>query len=57
MKDTENIRVYIDVQNGKTICICKRDKKLCDKDCEEDTVTRDKFRGWYSTFHRDQYGK
>ena len=57
MKEYERIPVYVDIQNGETKCICKHEEKLCDKDCEKDVVTRDKFEGWYSTFHRDEYGR
>ncbi len=57
METKETIKVYIDVQNGKTVCICKRSKKRCKKKCEPDVVERDKFAGWESTFRRDRYGK
>lgn len=57
METRETIKVYIDVQNGKTVCICKRSKKGCSKNCESDVVERDKFAGWQSTFHRNRYGK
>lgn len=57
METAEKIPVYVDIENGKTVCICRRDKKLCGKRCEKDVVKRDKFEGWYSTFHRDVYGK
>lgn len=57
MKPEEKIDVYIDIKHGETVCICKRSKKMCNKDCETDTVTRDRFEGWYSTLYRNQYGK
>lgn len=57
MEKKEKIRVYIDFRNGKTVCICKRSKKGCDKNCIPDIVERDKFYGWEDTFHRNRYGK
>lgn len=57
MAPKEQIKVFVDVVNGKTVCICKRDAKGCNKRCEKDVVTRDKFAGWEDTFHRDRYGK
>ena len=42
----ERIEVYIDVKNGKTVCICKRNRKGCKKKCLPDVVERDKFEGW-----------
>ena len=57
METKEKIKVYIDVQDGKTVCICKRSKKRCGKNCEPDVVERDKCAEWQSTFHRDRYGK
>ena len=41
----ERIEVYIDVKNGKTVCICKRNRKGCKKKCLPDVVERDKFEG------------
>lgn len=57
METKEKIKVYIDVQNGKTVCICKRSKKRCGKNCEPDVVERDKYAGWESTFKWNRYGK
>lgn len=57
MRTEERIPVYVEIVNGETVCICKRSKKLCGRKCEKDVVTRDKFDGWYETFHRDEYGK
>ena len=31
METKEKIKVYIDIQNGKTVCICKRNHKGCGK--------------------------
>ena len=53
----ERIEVYIDVKNGKTVCICKRNRKGCKKKCLPDVVERDKFEGWEPTFRRNRYGK
>ena len=57
MEKVEKIKVYINFRNGKTVCICKRNKKGCNKNCTPDIVDRDKFAGWESTFHRNRYGK
>ena len=53
----EYIKVWIDYKNGQTVCVCKRDHKLCDKQCIPDVVERDKFRGWQKTMKQDKYGK
>ena len=57
MEKVEKIKVYINFRNGKTVCICKSNKKGCRKNCIPDIVERDKFAGWESTFHRNRYGK
>ena len=57
MQSKELIKVYIDYRNGKTMCICKRSHKLCDKHCVTDVVERDKFRGWQKAFKVDRYGE
>lgn len=57
MKQKETIKVFIDYQDGKTVCICKRSKKGCKKNCLPEIVERDKYRGWRRTFHVDKYGK
>lgn len=57
MGNKEKIKVYIDWQDGKTVCICKRSKKMCNKKCEPDVVERDKFYGWEETFKQNRYGK
>ena len=55
MKKNELIKVYIDYQDGKTVCICKRSNKGCDKHCQKDIVERDKFRGWQGVMS-NRYG-
>ena len=55
MKKSELIKVYIDYQDGKTVCICKRSNKGCDKHCQKDIVERDKFRGWQGVMN-NRYG-
>lgn len=57
MKEKETIKVFVDIKDGKTVCICKRSKKRCGKNCQPDVVERDKFRGWESTMKRDRFGK
>lgn len=53
----EYVKVYIDFENGRTACICKRDNKGCSKHCTPDVVERDKYRGWEDTFRVNKYGK
>ena len=31
MEEKEKIKVFVDVQNGKTVCICRRSNKKCGK--------------------------
>ena len=57
MEEKERIKVYVDVKDGKTVCICKRSNKGCNKKCEPDVVERDRYAGWQSNFHRNRYGK
>lgn len=57
MEQKEKIEVYVNIQDGRTVCICKRSCKGCDKRCESDVVERDRFSEWKSTFRRDRYGK
>ncbi len=57
MRETESIKVYIDCKDGKTVCICKRDKKRCGKACQKEIVERDRFAEWQSTMKRNRYGK
>lgn len=51
------IEVYIRCKKGKTLCICPRNDKRCNRNCEKDVVERDRFAGWYNSFRRDRYGK
>ena len=46
MQEQEKIPVWVQIVNGKTVCICHRGRKGCKKPCEKDVVTRDKFAGW-----------
>lgn len=57
MELKEKIKVYVDVRDGKTICICERKRKGCGKRCEPDIVERDRYAGWKETFRRNRYGK
>ena len=57
MELSERIPVYVYYRNGRTVCICKRDNKRCDRECAEDIVERDKFRDWEETMNRDKYGR
>jgi hypothetical protein len=58
MRDKERIKVFVRIENGRTVCICKRDRKRCKrKGCSPEVVERDRFAGWEGTFCRDRYGK
>ena len=57
METRERIEVYADIQNGKTVCICPRCDKRCEKPCEPEVVERDRYDGWEKTFARDRYGR
>ena len=53
----EYIKVFVRYENGKTICICKRESKRCSRKCTPEIVERDKYRNWKDTFYQDKYGK
>lgn len=57
MEEKEKIKVFVDVEDGKTVCICRRSNKKCGKECEPDVVERDRFADWESAFHRNRYGR
>lgn len=57
MQDKERIKVYVDVVKGETVCMCMKKRKRCDRECSEDVVVRDRFKGWESTMKRNKYGK
>jgi hypothetical protein len=57
MQEQEKIPVWVQIVNGKTVCICHRGRKGCKKPCEKDVVTRDKFAGWQSVMRRDRFGR
>lgn len=57
MEEKEKIKVFVDIHNGRTVCICQREHKRCNKRCEKDVVERDKFSEWQDTFRRNRYGK
>lgn len=54
---TERIKVYANIVDGKTVCICHAGKKGCAKKCPREIVTRDKYYGWEKTFRRNKYGE
>lgn len=56
MEEVEKIKVFVNVEHGKTVCICKRSNKNCGKNCQPDVVDRDRFAGWQSVFRRNKYG-
>ena len=53
----EKVKVYINIQHGKTVCVCHYSKKRCGMPCTVDVLERDKFAGWEKTMRRDKYGK
>ena len=55
METKEKIEVFIDIENGNTVCICKRTRKGCKKFCEAAVVERDKYIGWEKTFRQNRY--
>ena len=55
--DYERIPVYILFEKGRAVCVCHAGRKLCRRQCQRDTVTRDKFEGWRETLYRNRYGK
>ena len=57
MQEHEKIPVWVRIVDGKTVCICHRGHKGCEKPCDKDVVTRDKFAGWQSTMCRDRFGR
>ena len=57
MEKKEFIKVYIDIRDGRTVCVCHKNRKKCKKPCQEDVLERDKFYGWGKTMWRDKYGK
>ena len=59
MKEKEQIKVFLKIRNGRTVCICLRNQqcKCRSGDCQSEVVERDKFRGWESTLSRNRYGK
>ncbi len=57
MDEKEKIKVFIRFEKGRTVCICKRDRKGCGLGCLPEVVERDRFAGWEDTFQQDRYGK
>lgn len=57
MADHDRIKVWIDFENGETMCICPYWKKRCEKNCTEGVVTRDRYYGWEECLNVDIYGQ
>ena len=57
METTEKIPVFICIEKGKTVCICHASAKKCRRNCQRDTVERDKFQAWEKVMHRNRYGR
>lgn len=56
MKEREAIKVFVDIREGKAVCICKRSRKKCKRSCTPDVVERDRYAGWQGTMNKDRYG-
>lgn len=57
METQESVPVHVNIQKGKTVCICHANAKGCGRPCPKDTVKRDEFCRWEKTMNRNQYGK
>lgn len=58
MKEQEKIPVFILFgPKGKAVCVCHAGRKGCNRKCERDVVTRDKYDGWINTLYRNKYGQ
>lgn len=57
MQEIEKIPVFIRIEGGRTVCVCHRSRKKCNRNCEKDCVSRDKFEGWKNLMNRDRFGK
>jgi len=57
MKKLELLKVFIRRENGRTVCICLRSNKRCERRCIPDVVERDLYRDWERTMNRDRFGK
>ena len=57
MQTKEIIEVFIDCRKGRTVCICKKEKKMCRKHCELTTVERDKFKDLELVRRQNKYGR
>ena len=56
----ELIDVRVKYKNGRTVCICMKNRQECPKskgDCVPDVVERDLYRGWEDCFKVDKYGR
>lgn len=57
MEKEEKIPVFIDIVQGRTVCICHAGAKGCKKKCPRGVVTRDKYSEWERTMRRNRYGR
>lgn len=57
MQTKEYIEVYIRYKEGRTVCICPKRRKKCNKPCTPEVVERNRFRGWKDCFNVNKYGK
>lgn len=57
MQQYEKLKVYIRTENGRTVCMYLKSNKRCTRQCEEDEVSRDRYKVWESTMSRNRWGK
>lgn len=58
MRDKEQIPVFVLIERGKTVCLCKQGKRHCDNpDCIREMVERDAYNGLATLARQDKYGK
>lgn len=57
MRKLVRLSAFVRIKDGEIVCMCLRRCKGCDKDCEEDVVYYDRYRGWKKAFNQDKYGQ
>lgn len=51
------LNVFLDVKEGKIVCMCLRSHKKCRKRCERAEVTYDQYKDMEECFRQNRYGK
>lgn len=59
MKGITKVKVYMKWKDNKIKCICLKEDCACSNktNCEEDSVTHDKYDGIKECFTQNRYGK